>query len=136
MKGRPGPHGRHRLQLDVQDKSEPQVIFSGKGSNSPGNPGSPGPAGPAGPIGRPGLVGLEGPYGPPGRSGLVLNRLPYFSEHSNTLFQGMPASYCASDCGVQNIVADVVSATSEKKFNEYAPPTGQAPDEIAISPPK
>ncbi|VDM64459.1 unnamed protein product, partial [Angiostrongylus costaricensis] len=97
--GPPGPRG-------MKGRPGPH----GKGSNSPGNPGSPGPAGPAGPIGRPGLVGLEGPYGPPGDP-------------------GMPASYCASDCGVQNIVADVVPRTSEKKFNEYAPPTSQPNDE-------
>lgn len=49
----------------------------------------------------------------------------------------MPASYCPSDCGVQNILADVVPDNDRgRKFNEYMPPTGVPSDEVATSPPK
>ncbi|KAL6724568.1 collagen triple helix repeat protein [Ancylostoma duodenale] len=104
--GPPGPQG-------MKGRPGPH----GKSSNNPGNPGSPGPAGPAGPMGQEGPVGMEGPYGPPGDP-------------------GMPASYCPSDCGVQNILADVVPHSSGPKFNEYAPPPGEPSDEVATSPPK
>ncbi|KAK6759988.1 hypothetical protein RB195_021501 [Necator americanus] len=104
--GPPGPQG-------MKGRPGPH----GKSSNNPGSPGSPGPAGPAGPVGQEGSIGMEGPYGPPGDP-------------------GMPASYCPSDCGVQNILADVVPHTNGHKFNEYAPPPGEPSDEVATSPPK
>ncbi|XGW34957.1 hypothetical protein V3C99_018754 [Haemonchus contortus] len=105
--GPPGPQG-------MKGRPGPH----GKTSNNPGEPGLPGPAGPAGPVGDQGPVGMEGPFGPPGDP-------------------GMPASYCPSDCGVQNILADVSSLPrAGKKLNEYAPPPGEPSDEVATSPPK
>ncbi|WKY16374.1 hypothetical protein Q1695_001213 [Nippostrongylus brasiliensis] len=104
--GPPGPQG-------MKGRSGPH----GKTATSPGEPGSPGAAGPIGPPGNQGPVGLEGPYGPPGDP-------------------GMPASYCPSDCGVQNILADVVPSNAGRKFNEYAPPPGEQTEEVATSPPK
>lgn len=105
--GPPGPQG-------MKGRPGPH----GKTSNNPGEPGSPGPGGPAGPVGKQGPLGMEGAYGPPGDP-------------------GMPASYCPSDCGVQNILADVVPDNDRgRKFNEYMPPTGVPSDEVATSPPK
>lgn len=57
----------------------------GKASREVGVPGQPGPQGPAGPPGAAGRSGDEGAFGPPGEP-------------------GQPASYCASDCGVAQIM--------------------------------
>uniref|UniRef100_A0A1I7XIV7 Col_cuticle_N domain-containing protein n=1 Tax=Heterorhabditis bacteriophora TaxID=37862 RepID=A0A1I7XIV7_HETBA len=93
--GPPGPQG-------MKGRPGPP----GKSSNNPGNPGAPGPAGPIGQTGKHGPYGMDGPFGPPGDP-------------------GMPASYCPSDCGVQNILAEVFP-THSQKFNQYVPPPGEA----------
>ncbi|CAD5228428.1 unnamed protein product [Bursaphelenchus okinawaensis] len=63
---------------------------AGKPSREVGMPGQPGPQGPMGPSGEEGKSGEEGPFGPPGEP-------------------GQPASYCASDCGVAQILAPSIN---------------------------
>ncbi|CAJ0938208.1 unnamed protein product, partial [Mesorhabditis belari] len=77
-KGPPGPSG-------MMGPPGP----GGRGSVHPGETGPPGASGPMGAAGRQGHPGNEGPYGPPGDA-------------------GMPASYCPSDCGVSQIVSNIM----------------------------
>lgn len=79
----------------------------GKSSNTPGIPGNPGTIGAIGQTGKVGGYGMEGPYGPPGDA-------------------GMPASYCPSDCGIQNILTEMFPTNAKAKLNEYQGPPGAA----------
>uniref|UniRef100_A0A0K0ELH1 Col_cuticle_N domain-containing protein n=1 Tax=Strongyloides stercoralis TaxID=6248 RepID=A0A0K0ELH1_STRER len=74
-KGPPGPNGL---------KGPPGL--RGKNSNIPGLPGNPGTTGAMGASGLPGKMGNMGDYGMPGEP-------------------GVPGTYCASDCGVSQILA-------------------------------
>uniref|UniRef100_A0A0N5BKQ3 Col_cuticle_N domain-containing protein n=1 Tax=Strongyloides papillosus TaxID=174720 RepID=A0A0N5BKQ3_STREA len=81
-KGPPGPNGL---------KGPPGL--RGKNSNIPGLPGNPGASGSMGPPGFPGKAGGIGDYGMPGEPGI-------------------PGTYCASDCGVSQILAPEMRITN------------------------
>ncbi|VDM77000.1 unnamed protein product [Strongylus vulgaris] len=131
-----------------------------------GHPGQPGEAGPdgsgGGPVGAKGPegdqaiagVGIKGPVGPPGPQGMKGRPGPHGKSSNNPGNPGSPGPagpagpmgaegpmglegpYGPPGDPVQNILADVVTR-SNSKFNEYAPPPGEAVDEeVATSPPK
>ncbi|PIO74080.1 collagen triple helix repeat protein [Teladorsagia circumcincta] len=130
-----GPQGERGMAGHPGQPGQPGPDGSSGVDGPPGLPGRVGPLGENGPMGPKGPegdqaiagVGIKGPIGPPGPQGMKGRPGPH----------GMPASYCPSDCGVQNILADVVPSPGVgKKFNEYAPPPGEPSDEVATSPPK
>ncbi|CAD5235779.1 unnamed protein product [Bursaphelenchus xylophilus] len=109
--GKPGPAGFKGHEGPPGPSGE--TIIAGVGIKGPKGP--PGPAGPKGPngtpgkasreVGVPGQAGPQGPMGPPGAEGKTGEEGPFGPPGE----PGQPASYCASDCGVAQILAPSIN---------------------------